>query len=104
MEKALQWKWVQQRHGIWMGWGEVATEKEKGKGKRKVEAKGHGQLARGQNNGRISMLVDLTYLGLACLCLAVLLFRVVVVIPAHHTLWPFLNLTDTSRTLCGSSR
>lgn len=50
-----------------MGWGEVVKEKEKGKGKRKVEAKGHGQLARGQNNGRISMLVDLTYLGLACL-------------------------------------
>lgn len=57
----------------WDGMGrEIVKEKEKGKGKRKVEAKGHGQLARGQNNGRISMLVDLTYLGLACLSLALL--------------------------------
>lgn len=72
--------------------------KEKGEGKGKAKPKGMANW--------LERAKQWPYLNVSCLALTGLLFPVVVVvvvIPAHHTLWPFLNLTDTSRQFQVSS-
>lgn len=77
--------------------------KEKGEGKGKAKAKPKGMV------NWLERAKQWPYLNVSCLALTGLLFPVVavvvvvVVIPAHHTLWPFLNLTDTSRQFQVSS-
>lgn len=76
----------------------AGKEKGEGKGKAKAEPKGMANW--------LERAKQWPYLNVSCLALTGLLFpvvAVVVVIPAHHTLWPFLNLTDTSRQFQVSS-
>lgn len=78
----------------------------RGAGKEKEEGKGKAK-PKGMANW-LERAKQWPYLNVSCLALTGLLFPVVavvvvIVIPAHHTLWPFLNLTDTSRQFQVSS-
>lgn len=95
-----------------MARGRVGERERRGAGKEKGEGKGKAKAkAKAKPKGMANWLErakQWPYLNVSCLALTGLLFPVVavvvvVVIPAHHTLWPFLNLTDTSRQFQVSS-
>lgn len=91
--------------GQWKRHGKGKEKGKEGGWERKRKREREKEKAKGMANW-LERAKQWPYLNVSCLALTGLLFPVVVVvvvIPAHHTLWPFLNLTDTSRQFQVSS-